>query len=68
MINSRHSIGFCNLCGCWMVICADCGNNCCNGTEGCLSCAEAYSHQDIFYQDETAITFQNTTDCYDVYS
>jgi hypothetical protein len=40
-----------------MVKCAGCGNNCCNGTEQCPSCSEAYEHQNIYYNNPTSINF-----------
>lgn len=50
MINGRHTLSTCIQCG-DMVICADCGNNCCNGMSGrsrgisLCDCSEAYAHQ-----------------------
>lgn len=45
-----------------MVICADCGNNCCNGGTGEVhgkrcGCAEAYAHQDVHFRDKHSIRF-----------
>ena len=37
VIKSRHSLSFCDTCKEMVVICADCGNNCCNGMTGFLN-------------------------------
>lgn len=64
MIASRHAIKHCALCETDMVICADCGNNCCNagtndiGGRPC-GCSEAYEHQGVLWKDPTNITFAN---------
>ena len=57
MIKSKHSVAFCELCDTNMVICATCGNNCCNGGSGqvdgktCPDCDEAYEHQKIMWDN-----------------
>ena len=61
MIESRHTLANCTMCG-DMVVCADCGNNCCNGGTKELhgracGCAEAYSHQTAWYEDPRSVTF-----------
>ena len=46
-----------------MVLCADCGNNCCNAGTGNLpngdrcGCDEAYSHQDLHRKDPKGVQF-----------
>lgn len=46
-----------------MVICATCGNNCCNGGYGegdgqkCPDCPEAYDHQDASWKDNSSVRF-----------
>lgn len=57
IIKSRHTLSYCNTCQCEMVRCVDCGNNCCNGTERCTNCSEAYEHQKIYYDDSSKIEF-----------
>jgi hypothetical protein len=59
---SRHTLSYCALCEGDMVICADCGNNCCNaGTKDIdgkpCGCDEAYEHQTMFWKDPSNITF-----------
>lgn len=61
-IYSRHTLAHCYLCG-YMIRCATCNNNCCNGTYGqvsgkdCPDCPEAYEHQDRYYKNESSIRF-----------
>lgn len=59
-IKSRHTVSYCGLCS-DMVICADCGNNCCNGSRGRsiaeCDCDEAYEHQQIYWKDSSKIEF-----------
>lgn len=63
MIRSRHTLSHCDLCQCDIVICADCGNNCCNVSTQVLDdgsmcgCQEAYAHQDVMWEDPFGITF-----------
>ncbi len=45
-----------------MVLCADCGNNCCNAGTGDVDgkrcgCDEAYAHQDLHHKDPAGIQF-----------
>lgn len=45
-----------------MVLCADCGNNCCNASTGDIKgapcgCTEAYAHQDAYWKDQNAVRF-----------
>lgn len=61
MIQSRHALSHCEMCG-DMVVCTDCGNNCCNGGTGEVDgrpcgCSEAYDHQDVWRKRPNAITF-----------
>jgi hypothetical protein len=56
-MKSKHILSYCNDCKSIMVKCADCGNNCCNGTEQCPSCDEAYNHQKIYYSNSKSIKF-----------
>lgn len=49
-----------------MVICADCGNNCCNAGTGEVNgkrcgCDEAYAHQTAYWQDKKNIKFAKDT-------
>lgn len=41
----NHEWDYCGLCKAIFVRCGKCGNNCCNGTERCTSCHEAYEKQ-----------------------
>lgn len=65
MINSRHSLRWCGHCDGYMVICADCCNNCCNGGTKTLpdgkecGCAQAYEHQTIYWDSPDEITFKS---------
>jgi len=50
----KHYWAYCNHCECPMVICGNCGNNCCNGGTGqyadgtsCDICLDAYTFQDL---------------------
>lgn len=51
----EHRWAFCDLCADEMVICGQCGNNCCNGCYGeidgkpCDACPSAYDKQDREY-------------------
>jgi hypothetical protein len=45
-----------------MVVCVDCGNNCCNDGSGMINgkrcgCDEAYVHQDAFNKDPNSVLF-----------
>ena len=46
----NHTWGYCAHCQEYMVVCGECGNNCCNGMYGkegqCKSCPDAYDLQD----------------------
>lgn len=63
MIRSRHTLSHCDVCQCDIVICADCGNNCCNASTQVLEngatcgCEEAYEHQAILWTAPSSITF-----------
>lgn len=63
MIHSKHKLSYCSLCECDMVICATCGNNCCNAMYGdvdgikCTDCPDAYEVQDAFWKDKTSVQF-----------
>lgn len=37
-----HKWYYCEQCNCPSVLCGKCGNNACNGGEGCDKCKEAY--------------------------
>ena len=59
---SRHTLAHCEACG-DMVICADCGNNCCNGSTGLIDgvqcgCEEAYEDQTAFNEDPECVRFE----------
>lgn len=47
-----------------MVVCADCGNNCCNGGSGKsmydkdCNCDEAYDHQSKYLADNSSVSFE----------
>lgn len=41
----KHEWDYCGLCRVPFVRCGKCGNNCCNGTERCTKCHEAYAKQ-----------------------
>lgn len=62
-MNSKHILTHCNLCEEDTVVCATCGNNCCNGGYGevngqkCPDCPEAYDHQDVVRKDPDSIRF-----------
>jgi hypothetical protein len=61
--NSKHTLSYCALCEGDMVICADCGNNCCNASTGTLEngercgCDEAYEDQAAYWKDPTSVEF-----------
>ena len=63
MIHSKHTLSFCVGCDTNMVLCATCGNNCCNGGSGtvngetCRDCDEAYEHQDAYGKDPNSVRF-----------
>lgn len=64
MIHSRHTLAHCNICECDMVICADCGNNCCNAGTGDANgercgCDEAYEHQKAYWYNSDNVQFAN---------
>jgi hypothetical protein len=59
---SRHTLSYCNLCETDIVICADCGNNCCNGGTGEVDgarcgCSEAYEDQDAYWKNPDCVRF-----------
>lgn len=64
-IHSKHTLAYCAGCQTDMVICAACGNNCCNGSYGpepgadssCLGCPEAYEHQRVYWSDHDSVRF-----------
>lgn len=61
MIESKHTLSYCTMCG-DMVLCADCGNNCCNGASGNsfgknCDCSEAYAHQAAYWKDHNSVKF-----------
>ena len=61
MIESRHTLSNCEMCG-DMVVCADCGNNCCNGGTKDVNgkpcgCDEAYAHQTQWCKDPASVHF-----------
>lgn len=62
-MQTKHLLGRCELCETDMVICATCGNNCCNGTYGgepgnwCPDCPNAYDVQDLYFKDPDAVEF-----------
>jgi hypothetical protein len=64
MIQSKHTLSYCNQCECEMVLCSVCNNNCCNGGSGKTingsdcDCKEAYEHQDIYSETPEMITFE----------
>ena len=53
----QHTWYYCELCQGKVVICGNCGNNCCNGGYGqvdgvdCTYCSEAYELQDLYKED-----------------
>jgi len=60
---SRHTLSYCALCEGNMVICADCGNNCCNGgtqeIDGVrCGCEEAYEDQTAYLEDPECVRFE----------
>lgn len=65
-MKSRHTLAYCTLCQSDMVICTDCGNNCCNAGTGEINgkrcgCDEAYAHQTAYWQDKKGIRFAKDT-------
>jgi hypothetical protein len=61
-IQSRHTLSYCPGCEAEMVICADCGNNCCNAGTGEVNgkqcgCDEAYAHQEAYWTDKDSVRF-----------
>jgi len=59
-MKSRHTLSYCKMCEIEMVICADCGINCCNGGTKEVNgkkcgCKEAYEHQDLYEKGENVI-------------
>lgn len=68
MITSNHTLSYCELCDCKMVICAHCGNNCCNAAtkDTCPDqCNDAYIMQTLYRTDKNAIQFIGTHPGYD---
>lgn len=62
VIQSRHTLSRCSLCECDMVLCADCGNNCCNAGTGEVDgkrcgCDEAYEHQAAYWKNNDSVRF-----------
>jgi hypothetical protein len=62
VIHSKHTLSYCTLCEADMVICAACGNNCCNAGTGEINgarcgCDEAYDHQAAYWKDPDAVRF-----------
>ena len=64
VVRSKHTLGHCNGCDTDMVLCATCGNNCCNAGHGtlpggapCPDCEEAYSHQSMLWEHPEWIEF-----------
>jgi len=65
---SKHILSYCDLCQSKIVICASCGNNCCNGGSGqvpvggimvpCGDCDEAYEHQEKYLADPDSVILQ----------
>ena len=65
MIKSRHTLSYCEQCETYMVICADCGNNCCNAMTGNIDgnpcgCKEAYDHQSKYHIDNNSVVFKKS--------
>lgn len=63
---SRHTLSYCVGCQTDMVICADCGNNCCNsGTRNVngkrCGCEEAYEHQAMQWNNANSVRFAKDT-------
>jgi hypothetical protein len=62
---SPHTLDYCLTCRTYMVLCANCGNNCCNGgTAGMMGdpkcsddCHDAYRVQDAYWADNKSVTF-----------
>lgn len=62
---SPHTLDYCLTCRTYMVLCANCGNNCCNGSTGefsrgtkCIdACNDAYRVQHAYYADNKSVTF-----------
>lgn len=67
VVQSRHTLDWCGSCVCDRVLCADCGNNCCNGGTGRsiydkdCDCEEAYAHQELFWSDPASVIFVKDT-------
>jgi len=62
VLRSRHTLGYCDNCQTEMVVCADCGNNCCNAGTGEINgrrcgCEEAYAHQAEYWQNNDRVRF-----------
>lgn len=63
MIETKHLLSRCELCDTDMIICATCGNNCCNGGYGkingepCKDCPDAYDVQDAYWENPSNIIF-----------
>lgn len=64
MIYTKHKKSYCGLCETDMLICATCGNNCCNAGYGevdgkpCTDCPEVYRIQDAMWSDPNSVTFE----------
>ena len=61
-MNSRHTLAYCGGCQTEMVVCADCGNNCCNASTNTVNgkmcgCEEAYAHQDAYWKNPNSVRF-----------
>lgn len=68
-IRTKHFVCYCNLCEADMVVCATCGNNCCNGGYGevdgkqCHDCPNAYDVEHILWRKgEDAVMFAGRKD------
>ena len=64
---SPRTLDYCLTCRTYMVLCANCGNNCCNGGSGdyvngehikCIdACRDAYRVQNAYWADNKSVTF-----------
>ena len=60
-MKTKHHLSYCDTCCDYMVICATCGNNCCNGGSGkingdkCPDCDDAYEVQSLYHADPNLI-------------
>jgi len=58
-LKTKHLLVYCNICEDWSIQCVSCGNNACNGTQGCLDCQDAEIVQRQYWQDPNSIEFDN---------